>query len=510
MHRLFGIHEIIEKISEAVLVQPHGLDRRSLVSVLKTCRSFSVVATRLLWRDLHNLVPLILTMPDDLLGVESWDLDNPSSKFMPRSITFRRDVVPSDWERFDLYAPLVRHLSVIERLEQSPASFLVLDPLIYHALERRNHVLLPNLSTMVASRSDLPAMTFLLTSPIHRLKVHMHPSQIPQLYDLLQFDIPLNMTRLTSLHLAQSGMPWSQEHRSIIGPALATLLRELDLEEFECDWFNLEDEHVELLLKMPALRVASIFKSVAALDRVLLLHPIGKTPRLRSFTIWADTIVPRHLAGILVSLRPGQLEAFSVHPTGPNPSCTTAELAELTRAIAESCAPAHFAQLCLEIWQGVGPVRHAPADFGVLHPLAAFAHLRQLVLPSHALDLTDVEVETLARAWPRLEVLAVNTSAAAPRATLRSLLALATHCRALRSVTFQFAGGATFDDAELASAAGHGLHELSVGCSTAPDAGAVAAFLRVVFPKLALLLWMPGPLGNANNALWEQVEAEIQ
>ena len=86
MHRLFGIHEILDNISEAVLVQPHRLDRRSLVSVLQTCRSFSVVATRLLWQDLHNLAPLILTMPDDLLEVERWDPDNPSSKFKPRSI----------------------------------------------------------------------------------------------------------------------------------------------------------------------------------------------------------------------------------------------------------------------------------------------------------------------------------------------------------------------------------------------------------------------------------------
>lgn len=409
-----------------------------------------------------------------------------------------------------MYAPLVRHLSAIERLEQSPANFLVLDSHIYQALERRNQVLLPNLSTMVASRSDIPAMTFLLTSPIHRLKIHMHPSQIPQLHELLQFDIPLSMTRLASLHLAQSGMTWSQESRLIIGPALSTLLRELDLEEFECDWFHLEDEHVELLLKMPSLRVTSIFKSVPTLDRVLLLHPIGKAPRLRSFTIWTDNMGPMHLAGILASLRPAQLETFSVHPTCTNPSCTTAELAELTRSIAESCAPAHFAQLCLENWQGVRPVRHAPADFGVLRPLAAFAHLRHLVLASHALDLTDAEIETLARAWPRLEVLAVNASAPAPRTTLRGLLALATHCRALRSVTFQFAGGATFDDAELVLAAGHGLHELSVGSSTAPDAGVVAAFLRVVFPKLALLLWMPDARGDANNALWEEVEAEIQ
>ena len=124
-----------------------------------------------------------------------------------------------------------------------------------------------------------------------------------------------------------------------------------------------------------------------------------------------------------------------------------------------------------------------------------------------------MEVETLAQAWPRLEILAVYTSditsAPAPHTTLCGLLALATHCRALRSFTFQFAGGAAFDNPELASAAGHELRELSVGHSTVSDASAVAAFLRVVFPKLALLLWA-GTQDGASNALWEQIEAEIQ
>jgi hypothetical protein len=72
MHRCFLIYEYLELLCEAVFYQSENeddVDRPSLLALLKTCRAFSLPATKLLWRSLSSIVPLILAMPRDLVEV---------------------------------------------------------------------------------------------------------------------------------------------------------------------------------------------------------------------------------------------------------------------------------------------------------------------------------------------------------------------------------------------------------------------------------------------------------
>jgi hypothetical protein len=80
MHHCLQIYDILALICEASLYQKYQkywgnnecvLDRPSLLALLKTCRSFSVPATKLLWRNLPGLVPLMFTMPKDLVEVKT-------------------------------------------------------------------------------------------------------------------------------------------------------------------------------------------------------------------------------------------------------------------------------------------------------------------------------------------------------------------------------------------------------------------------------------------------------
>jgi hypothetical protein len=78
MHHCLHIEEILASIFEFVRHQEAAgplivfrYDQRSVLALVKTCRTFKMPALRVLWKDLFNPIPLILTLPEDLWHVES-------------------------------------------------------------------------------------------------------------------------------------------------------------------------------------------------------------------------------------------------------------------------------------------------------------------------------------------------------------------------------------------------------------------------------------------------------
>ncbi|KAF9484320.1 hypothetical protein BDN70DRAFT_164961 [Pholiota conissans] len=104
MHRCLEIVELLELICKAADKMPL---QNSVRALQLTCRMFFIPASRVLWNVLPSLVPLLLTMPADLLAVA----ESPDVEKYVRAITFRRNVLDSDWERFDFYAQFVRESS---------------------------------------------------------------------------------------------------------------------------------------------------------------------------------------------------------------------------------------------------------------------------------------------------------------------------------------------------------------------------------------------------------------
>jgi len=77
MHRCLHIQEILASIFDYMLYKPQrsGLlslvdDKRSILALVKTCRTFNIPALRVLWKNLFSPVLLLLTMPEDLWHVE--------------------------------------------------------------------------------------------------------------------------------------------------------------------------------------------------------------------------------------------------------------------------------------------------------------------------------------------------------------------------------------------------------------------------------------------------------
>jgi hypothetical protein len=68
MHHCFHIEEILALIFEFVLC--NVARKRSVLALVKTCRTFKMPALQVLWKNLSDPIPLILTMPEDLWHVE--------------------------------------------------------------------------------------------------------------------------------------------------------------------------------------------------------------------------------------------------------------------------------------------------------------------------------------------------------------------------------------------------------------------------------------------------------
>ncbi|KAF8961417.1 hypothetical protein BDZ97DRAFT_1211068 [Flammula alnicola] len=517
MHHCLQIPEILVSIFELVLNDTWNrkpvLDRQSVLALVKTCRTFNGPALQLLWRNLYTPVPLLLTMTEDLLEVEKED---ENSYFTPRTLTFKRDVEANDWERFDFYAPFVKHMGSIERNERSSTNFIVIDDRVCRELELRNRVLLPDLQTMVASSNDLPLTSLLLTPRVHQLQLNMHPSHIMSLSPLT-IEIPLRTPLLKSLHLSQS-TTWKPPHMALFMDPLFELLNNLDLEEFECDWLPLSDEMTQSLIKMPSLRAMTISKEIPALARILR-DDLIKEPRIKVFRVWPHDLGPSYLADILISLRPSQLQEFRIQSQGNmSAHCNSAQLNDLILAISRCCSSIHFTHLSLEglPWlPSINRGRLAVVTYPMLQPLFRFSNLRNLSLWASPFDLTDAEVKEMAMAWPHLEELYFETTydtlyPEPRRTTLRCLLWMAIYCRALISLTFPFTGTSSFSDEELALAAGHRLSFLTVGHSVISNPEEVSSFLNTVFPTLSLLMWNDLGGDDANNERWGEVQAQIQ
>ena len=86
MHHCLHLDEILGLIFDHITISTYetknALDGPTLLAFLKTCRSISVPAAARLWRSLPSFVPLLLTMPEDLVEIE----EHGEHLFTPRTV----------------------------------------------------------------------------------------------------------------------------------------------------------------------------------------------------------------------------------------------------------------------------------------------------------------------------------------------------------------------------------------------------------------------------------------
>ena len=399
-------------------------------------------------------------------------------------------------------------------------NFISYDDGVRQQLESRTPPvsLLPNLRTIVAWESDLPLTSLFLTPRVHHLELMMYPGKtIAPRLSSLALEIPFRSPNLRSLHLIE-GSSWSVYDKAHFTDALVEPLKNLQLEDFVCDWFLLSQDMLKRVLGMPDLRTMEIYARIPDLAQVMHTHPIQEA-RIRKFRLCSFFFHPSYLPHIISSICPSKLEVLSITARYGR-SCDATDMASVISTLVNTCSPEHLVDIHIDSgdYDPTDPV--AIIDFKMLKPLLQFVRLRRISLPDHPFDLTDLEIKDMAMSWPNLEVLSYwryqyespeGLITTVPKPSLRGLLWLATYCPKLYSLTFPFhsSRGAVEDltEDEMALGKGHDLRLFDVGFSEIECAEEVAKFIKRVFPNLTSLVfkvWEP------NNEQWEKVQELIQ
>ena len=375
---------------------------------------------------------------------------------------------------------------------------------IFHELERRDRVLLPNLKTMIIEDRANRYSSLFLAPPTQHLELQITPDDSNISRRLID-DIPLRSPRLKYLQLLRPSAWMRVEKDSFAAPLPRLLNRLQDLEQFYFEWLHLSDEITIAVLQMSNLRKMTIYKEIAVLERILLDHKV-ESPHLEEVTIRTDHFGVHSLAELLISLRPALLTSFRV--LAVSGYCYQVDLGGLFHAIGKHCSPTRFAKLTLasDSFEQNSPENITTIYFSTLGPLLPFSQLRVLVLCNHPFDLTDEEIKEMAMAWPNLTTLEyeIIPTTSETRTTIWGLLWLATFCRKLKYLTFNFNGTEQFSPDELALAANHGLTDLDVGDSMFDELEDVVEFMSTVFPTLPMITYCSW--NDNTKSKWDKVE----
>ncbi|KAI5890754.1 uncharacterized protein SCHCODRAFT_02547974 [Schizophyllum commune H4-8] len=91
-------------------------EKRDLLSAILVCKDWQDVGETLLWKELPNLIPLLMLMPKDAWRVNRF----PQSIVLPYTFAFTRKITEDDWSHVYRRARLVRSIT-FELLSHSPS-----------------------------------------------------------------------------------------------------------------------------------------------------------------------------------------------------------------------------------------------------------------------------------------------------------------------------------------------------------------------------------------------------
>ncbi|KAJ7099878.1 hypothetical protein C8R43DRAFT_1048440 [Mycena crocata] len=465
MHRALQIPELVESICADV-----SLGRLALY-FLAQVHIFSEPALDRLWNQQSTLVNILLCMPQDL-----WEINGSRHGKFVRA---RRAIEPRDWERFYLYARRVKsfwwadlHYNVVDEDTWSP----VLEML---AVGLPMGPLFPNLQTLHWSVNQRPWFSY----------VHLFLAPRIEIITLGILDTPAHFSVLPTLPaqcpLLTSVTLFATPDVNVPHPECSVMIRSLTGLK-ELDVGSMDRSAFKYLERLPTLEKLALQRALEFLPTPLVNAP-QTFPRLRNLGVRA---IPHHtLAGLLATNSAWSLTHFLAQLTT---SSEAADIAQIYSLLATRSNPAALTDLTIKDVSR----RFVPPNFvgegGIiidhLSSLFAFRNLRIVRLTFMVgFDLDDTAVESLARAWPRLWELQLGSNvfrSVPPRVTMRSLRALARHCRDLTALTLAFDASVVPEDSGPPAAEQGCLRLLDAGDGVLVDPAPVAAYLIAVFPQL--------------------------
>ncbi|KAJ6456582.1 hypothetical protein C8R47DRAFT_1248610 [Mycena vitilis] len=526
MHRALDIPEIVENVCQCLSDQYLYPSRRKEFAFLaRCCKAFHGPAANILWKEQETLVNVLRCLPSSL-----WDQE-PSNGHRRFRGEFRlvRAPRPEEWERCLIYARRIRDLSLTRRWDSVPT---------LHVLQVlgqcfRQDSLCPNLRTiqwMPELPSSFPYIRLFLGPKISGVYLSVHPiaSDVALLSDLGIRYPELKRLKLGNFSNDQSPL------LSSISPAIVLQLVKIEYLSVE----TLDRQAFEHLSRLPSLVSLSLRIPEEGDIGPIPSPPIGDQvgppfPALHSVRLGFSTI---EFATELINLFSDcHLREFR---NGTDVLATNTATDRLYTALASHLSHTTLNSLIVaEIDDGGhSPTPTPPAstmsDYVIngrlLAPLFCFRNITYVHLKAPVgFDLDDTTAWDMARAWPRIEFLRLDSSTDLHHSsgmTLHGIRAFAKYCEDL--VTLKITINATtvppFDRSPETRLSQPNLNTFNVSGSPISEPYNVARFLSALFPRLVKVITLHegrwrGPAEDPDDAAeefahhtqWKQVQAML-
>ncbi|KAM5545009.1 hypothetical protein V8D89_001120 [Ganoderma adspersum] len=452
--------------------------RSARLSLALSCRAFLDPSLNRLWRNLDDIQPLLMLLPN----------------YQRRDSTYHLtgEISSAAWARLGTYATRVRTISVWQDAS--------IDPSVWQTILKKSQgtVLLPNLRTL---NTKLRHATPDNLSPIHRLA---SPS-LRHLFISVDTDRDADDTMIANL------LGLTLQEFSMKSPGLVWLLF--------FPYMTIGREHLTYLSRFTKMERLNLSDYTPLDENILLsLANLQNLTHLQAYIQFQDSMKPTHgtldvkdgfqkLARLDVRCQPTHLARFMLASSMPRlhdlrlrlRSHSADDFLSSFPAVFQHIGPHTLTQLLVELGDFIHP---PPPLMVLLESVLPFANLEQVeFFLEEPLPLRDEDLERLSRAWPGLHTLVLAQSETAlsdpdhvpgsvARPTLHGLVALARGCPQLAQLCILDLDATSMPPADRVPLLAHGARNLCiqnlVGAENDETQLAVAVVLDRLFPRLKL------------------------
>ncbi|KAJ7644786.1 hypothetical protein FB45DRAFT_1053451, partial [Roridomyces roridus] len=460
MHRTWRIPEIVQEIVSHFDSTDLPATRAQLAYLARTSRIFHEQALDGLWKHTSTMVNLIKCMPSDL-----WEAQSIQRRTV---ITLCRPIVATDWERVLQYSHRVKTLAVQPKTTEDLTQ--VYDFLLHSTIPGQH--LLPNLVALLCPgyHNDPISPTHLslfITPRLRDIEIStFHISLFPALTQLPDLQ--------TVVVQKQPSMPGTQQQH------VSTLIRSLrNLQSLDTPFVDLPAlVHLGKLQTLTALKISPM-----PVVPYSTMHDQG----LFSSLVFADMFFEASDEQLV----PEFIRTWTNPPLSSFTVTMAKTLSEQALCAVSAALSEHVDHKSLRTLS----VKHHVRERGealtgdIFRPLVCFVNLTMVyILADNGYNLDDALMTELARAWPHLETLNLETiwndHRQAPLITLFSLRTLASHCPRLRELELTFDANSVPEPRPNERQLQFELASLDAAHSPISSAIDVARYLSAVFPNL--------------------------
>ncbi|KAJ7604091.1 hypothetical protein DFH06DRAFT_1114027 [Mycena polygramma] len=495
MHRALRIPEIVGLVCdhlEYIYLTQDGPN--DFATLARTCKSFHDPALDVLWRRQNTLANVLKSLPSDV-----WEERHDVKPPQPPAVRFIKTPQLADWTRPLTYAHRIRKLTLMPARRRAVHDFPTSDVLAMIELCFPGGYLCPNLQDLFWSpEGNTPAFHYI------RLFLGPHITHA-------SIQLPANvadMSPLSSLRypeLKSLSLKGSSDDTSLIRRTLCTFASELaKIERLSLD--SLDQTVLLHLSRLPRLRSLDLSKTDLDPQDFVSLVDISQDPfpALRKLSL--DDTTVESATELVNMMHDCRLDDFFM--------CTDIFSLQAATGKLYAALAGHVSHITLHsMWmiemrdELVPPPVDAIASYVItghtLTPLFSFKNLALVHLTGPVgFDIDDTRAWDMARAWPQIRSLTLNSSTALHHPssmTLHGLRAFATHCAELRRLAIAFDASTVppFDNSPAARISQRALHALHVEASPIGDPPSVAKYLSGLFLGLvSIYTW--------NDARWSE------